>query len=593
MNFGHLKMAGRSRPAWLVAVVIIALCTSSSSAATYYVDFAAGVDSNNGTSTGTPWLHCPGDASATSVPASTSLAAGDEVIFKGGTLYTNNIVLKYSGTSGQPITYDGNSAGTFGTGQAILDAEYFAQNTNSPAQYYILGGTNTSFVNINNFEIRNISDGPFWTCGALPAAGNYGGCGVYIKTGRNDTVSNCYIHDIGYWQNVSNSDAGMMNSGGVYFDVYSSNVTVANCEFTKIGGTCVGFASSRSGGVVSNILILNCNMHDYLRWGISLAANASSSTLTGVTIDGLQFHDYYEESVQTWLGCAGDFPHIDGIIMYLGGNPTATNCHLGTVQSPIVLRNSFFYNNYANLSNTGGNANIYTQNWGGRFMIYNNVFANVLNAGNGAIYFVDSPLINAGTAMPDFHVCNNTFYDEALGIASRSENGPTYALTNGTVDILNNLFYFLGPNYYPIEFGLDPYSEPTELDYDVYITVAPSQDLFDLDVNGSRGEYTFPAVRAVADGMGGTYEKHGVYCPYSTYQNLIFLTNSFGIGAGTSSNNFHIQQAFPGADAGTNLTAFFTTDYDGNPRPAAGPWTIGAYQYEGLLSSPLNLRTVP
>jgi hypothetical protein len=30
---------------------------------------------------------------------------------------------------------------------------------------------------------------------------------------------------------------------------------------------------------------------------------------------------------------------------------------------------------------------------------------------------------------------------------------------------------------------------------------------------------------------------------------------------------------------GTNLSAFFSTDYSGNARPSTGPWTIGAYEY--------------
>ena len=41
---------------------------------------------------------------------------------------------------------------------------------------------------------------------------------------------------------------------------------------------------------------------------------------------------------------------------------------------------------------------------------------------------------------------------------------------------------------------------------------------------------------------------------------------------------------------GTNLSAFFTTDYAGNPRPATGPWTIGAYEYD--LSAPRNLTII-
>jgi hypothetical protein len=89
--------------------------------ATYYVDFAAGSDANAGTSTGAAWKRCAGDAEATGVAASTTLSPGDTVIFKGGVRYYSTLGLGFSGTAGSRITYDGNSAGTWGTGKAIID----------------------------------------------------------------------------------------------------------------------------------------------------------------------------------------------------------------------------------------------------------------------------------------------------------------------------------------------------------------------------------------------------------------------------------------------------------------------------------------
>jgi hypothetical protein len=39
-----------------------------------------------------------------------------------------------------------------------------------------------------------------------------------------------------------------------------------------------------------------------------------------------------------------------------------------------------------------------------------------------------------------------------------------------------------------------------------------------------------------------------------------------------------LQSFSPMDSAGTNLSSYFTTDYAGNPRPATGNWTVGAYQ---------------
>jgi hypothetical protein len=89
--------------------------------ATYFIDFATGSNSNAGTSTGAPWKHCPGDTNATGTAAATSLVAGDTVILKGGVHYYGRIGLNFSGADGNRLTYDGNSAGTWGTGKAIID----------------------------------------------------------------------------------------------------------------------------------------------------------------------------------------------------------------------------------------------------------------------------------------------------------------------------------------------------------------------------------------------------------------------------------------------------------------------------------------
>ena len=88
---------------------------------TYYVDYDNGADTNSGRSTLAPFKHSPGDDNATGIADSTSLTQGDTVIFKGGVVYRGEINCLWSGASGNPIVYDGNTAGTFGTGRAILD----------------------------------------------------------------------------------------------------------------------------------------------------------------------------------------------------------------------------------------------------------------------------------------------------------------------------------------------------------------------------------------------------------------------------------------------------------------------------------------
>ena len=100
---------------------LIAFVGFSVSAATFYIDFDGGLDSRAGTSSEQSWQHCPGDTNATGTAASTTPTPGDTIVFKGGVHYRGAIKCKSSGSTGNPIVYDGNTAGNFGSGQAIID----------------------------------------------------------------------------------------------------------------------------------------------------------------------------------------------------------------------------------------------------------------------------------------------------------------------------------------------------------------------------------------------------------------------------------------------------------------------------------------
>lgn len=127
--------------------ISLLLCFSLS-AATYYVDFDGGSDSSNGTTTGAAWKHSPDDANATGTADSVTLAAGDTVIFKGGVAYRGTLTVVASGNDGSPITYDGNSAGTWGTGKAIIDGSETVSTSWTQCTSSADAGGNANFANI-------------------------------------------------------------------------------------------------------------------------------------------------------------------------------------------------------------------------------------------------------------------------------------------------------------------------------------------------------------------------------------------------------------------------------------------------------------
>jgi len=108
------------RHALLLATVLV-FAAGAAPAATYYVDFDGGADAGGGTAPDRAWKHSPGDPAAEGNAKTAALKAGDAVVFKGGVVYRGQVKVAWSGAEGKPITFDGNTAGTFGEGRAVID----------------------------------------------------------------------------------------------------------------------------------------------------------------------------------------------------------------------------------------------------------------------------------------------------------------------------------------------------------------------------------------------------------------------------------------------------------------------------------------
>ena len=216
---------------------------SGTEGATYYVDYAGGSDLNSGTSPATAWKHVPGDPLASGIPANTTLLPGDTVVFKGGVVYNGTVVIPWSGLLGRPITYDGNSAGTFGTGEAIIDGQGRARGPLG-YQYGFLGGerwngfedVGVSYVVIDHFEIRDLR----YIWNDTGGGWNNGPQGVAIGGfGSNDTVENCWIHEVQPIALAVNNNSEVMGSLNAWTSVHVTNETFsdANVSLAEYAGT--------------------------------------------------------------------------------------------------------------------------------------------------------------------------------------------------------------------------------------------------------------------------------------------------------------------------------------------------------------------
>ncbi len=169
-----------------IAVGLLILATTTLvHATTYYVDSAAGSDSNTGTSTGSAYqsfLHINNRA----------FSPGDTIEMKCGSSFTGGLTITASGNSTNPITFT-----TYGTGNAPVISNNITYGTYSDA----ISLTSASYVVINGLKLTNASLAGVY----MDANSNHNiveGCeitntgeGCHILSQYNLCTGN-YIHDL-------------------------------------------------------------------------------------------------------------------------------------------------------------------------------------------------------------------------------------------------------------------------------------------------------------------------------------------------------------------------------------------------------------
>ncbi|MFD0959960.1 carbohydrate binding domain-containing protein [Paenibacillus chungangensis] len=196
---------------FMFGIVFFAVSTM---AANYYVDATAGSDSNNGTSTASPWKTLTKVNSMTFQP-------GDTIFLKKGEAWTGRLWPKGSGSQGAPITID-----AYGTG----NAPHINGNGQESAVYLY----NQQYWEIKNLEITNNN-------GTSSRR-----LGIYVVNEDAGTLEHIHIvgnnvHDV-YGDNVKDGNG----SGGIKIRTIAGNVK-SNYNGILIDGNVVGPRVDRTG----------------------------------------------------------------------------------------------------------------------------------------------------------------------------------------------------------------------------------------------------------------------------------------------------------------------------------------------------------
>lgn len=376
-----------------LALAIWLLCQSAV-ATSYFVDFSSGSDAANGTSTGSPWQHCPADANATGVPASASFGPGDVINFKGGVTYNGALGLvsspnPWNGTASNPVTFQ--SAVGWGSGQAILDGTYNAGATTN-GTCFLLGfsGSGSDYTIISGFEIRN-----------------YGHAAVLSKS-LNTVLTNCLVHHIGYYPYNANLGSGQHGYG-----------------FYMYGGVAPTCASNQMYDFNENAVYIR-QPTNIVIWGNNISNAQDHAVIGGVNAGWtlIAFNQIHDQTNQV--------THDDSLQIQNFGD--GTNC--------LIVANNLFWNNnqdiFPNLFINSGTAYIF-----GNLSLNNGSTTGNGDDGNFNGIVVETSNTGQNWSYNNLLIFNNTFVLKNGGSGAYRNEGNEYAGLNPSINLYfyNNLLY--------------------------------------------------------------------------------------------------------------------------------------------------------
>ena len=557
----------------LTALACLGGAVIPASATTYYVS-PSGSDSNNGTSTLSPWQTITEVNSAHFVP-------GDSVLFQGGQTFTGALVFSYATNIPASSVTSPITMGSYGTGAAEIlsntTGSYSAAITVNGVNglqvtgLTLLGGGGTSpttwiGVYILNQSGKSISAVTVTNCDISNFAGTSGSqtAEVYVSGyyGALDTINitNNQLHGAnGVGSTDSNGIYGIGNGQDITNVTYSGN-TVYNLG---------GLSSNTGGGIVANDVnggFLQYNIvHDVGGNSTSCGGPAGVWTYASNNIT-IQFNEVYKvEPISYAAGCDWDAYDLDGGV------------------SNSVVQYNYSHNNFgtallAYVATVGGHA------WGNNVYRYNISENDAVGSGNANQTAIS---ITASPTNP-ISIYGNTIYmglknSSGLSVALQSNNGVAVTLPAGSI-IENNIFDIVPQTYFGqtynqymyFPYGLSGgtiknniyYGGATNQEWRVgsptYKSLAAYQAATGYD---SQSLQSNPAL--VNPGGGGTLS----WTP-SLHNGPQPKPTAYGLSPGSPAIN--AGAAVPGA----------SRDYYGNVVPSGGGYDIGAAQSGAAADTP-------
>lgn len=225
--------------------ILFAVAIPAGAATTYYVDAAAGSDSNPGTSTSLAWQ-------SVYKVNSTALMPGDRVLFHRGQTWRDQLTISRSGVPGNPISYDAYGSGRKPTlaGSDVVtrwaDIGGGAYAGSAPLQPY------------NVYADNGV---------ALVPQGDANAVRGLAGSWARDAQGNLYVH----LADSSNPSLHTIEIATRPFGIYSSAstyISVSNLEIRQTAQSGIYATSQNSSSVTENWTVSHCTIRNVREAGI-------------------------------------------------------------------------------------------------------------------------------------------------------------------------------------------------------------------------------------------------------------------------------------------------------------------------------------
>ncbi|MGE5529280.1 MAG: right-handed parallel beta-helix repeat-containing protein [Patescibacteria group bacterium] len=523
----------------MFCAAMLAVLSANAAGVTYYVDSVAGNDANAGTSTGAPWRTFANVNGRT-------FNAGDAILLKCGSVFTQGMTPGGSGTPAAPIT-----VGSYGTG----------------AKPIVNPGTTAHGIFLWNQSGWVIRDIEFVGGGIDKYAGP---CGIYIDSSPNP-VSYFRIYNVvchGQWYGIS-IGAYRYGRGGELMhqpigndNAYVSDVIIDNAECYNNMGKGIHLAGNYSGGGPPqyprnrDMIVRNCSFHDCGGDGIVVACTDNVLVENCIAHNcGFGENDRYgiwpwssaNVTVQFCEACHCATPANKGgggfDLDYDCANVTVQYCYSHDNAGPACLLIGY------GSTNTLENAVV-------RYLVSQND--------------VNHPANEGGAILPYGLVKNSFIYNNTIYFGTARENtaaiwGDTWGKFGSMTNTLfkNNIIYTTNGAYNVM---MNYSTGGCTFDNNCYYAASGG-----VKIKWGKTNYTSVAAFRAATGQeaNGIEADPRLNSPGTAGHGRLPLTQ------------YQLQSMSPCINAGANIGLGDIRDYWGNTAPYNGVFDIGAHEYQG------------